>query len=144
MDKEIRLKQKTEGILLFLLTTIISTALSQNLIEARPAVGMSQLLIASEISYLSSQQQVLTPLVFQTKYPILKLSSEPRSYKRTASLFVGLTVPLVVGSLIANKTERRGLAGDLAIGAIVTSSLGLYFTIKDSRERKRSAQIEQR
>lgn len=59
-----------------------------------------------------------------------------KNYQGKRRLFVGLTVPLVIASLIANQKNNKDLAGGFAIGGIVTSSLGLYFTIKEDKQKK--------
>jgi hypothetical protein len=62
----------------------------------------------------------------------------PKNYQRKSKLFISLTIPLVVASLVANRNNNRDLAGGFAVGGLVTSSLGLYYGIKDGNRRKKN------
>ncbi|MBK7652168.1 MAG: hypothetical protein IPJ20_17640 [Flammeovirgaceae bacterium] len=44
----------------------------------------------------------------------------------------------MTASLVANQANNKELAGAFALGGLATSSLALYFTIKDDRARKTS------
>lgn len=58
------------------------------------------------------------------------------SYQAKRRLFVTLTIPLIGAYLIANQANKKDLAAGFAVGGLVTSSLGLYFMIKEDKQNK--------
>ncbi len=103
--------------------------------------------LAKNYQVSSSQQYLRKNITFNSppgnsfNQPIFLNTSfeQPKkNYQAKRRLFVGLTIPLVTASLVANQANNKELAGAFALGGLATSSLALYFTIKDDRARKTS------
>lgn len=62
--------------------------------------------------------------------------SKQKNYKRKTVILSSISIGLLAGLLIANETNNKDLAVGLTVGGLVTSSFGLYYTIKWDKQKK--------
>lgn len=113
--------------MIYLLTYLLSISKSYS---QQPELANNMSIMFRPLSSAYENYNIMTPLSKDYLKENKSIQHNQSKYNRLSKLFSAITISLVVLS-IAERNENKDLSVGLAVGAIATSSLSIYFYIKD-------------